>query len=476
MGVRLFYYARIGNCLVFSNSLNTVLLHPAVSNRLNDLAVADFLVLGANQDPEATIFADVRRMLPAHLMLCSQGELRIQRYWELPIDPPLRFRRRRDYTEHFLDLFRTVMRDRLPTDRVGILMSGGLDSAGMAAIAKNLAQSESTGATGALDISAYTVVLDWLVPDRERYYSGKVASHLGIPIQYFPADDGKLFEALHSPGLDRYPDPSFMPIFGQDEASQGPLAAMARRGIRVGLYGEGPDNAMVYEWKSYVRHQLRHGSTGLLLKELAEFPFAFKEIPFVSRFSVRAKRSPEQPPEIPVIPSWLDRGFVSRLGLEERYNHLNEQAEAGPRHPVRPKSHGSFDVSAFQSLFEKFDTGVLGLPIEVRHPFMDIRMLRYLLAVPVIPWCREKYLIRQALRSYLPGEVIARPKQGLQGFPSWERWKRTGVRNDLPLDLIVNYVDVAALKTIPIDSRFLLAQFNLAAMLGFFLAQRKAEV
>jgi asparagine synthase (glutamine-hydrolysing) len=49
-GVKPFFYARAGNCLVFSNTLNCVREHPGVSDELNDRAIADFLLFGMNQD------------------------------------------------------------------------------------------------------------------------------------------------------------------------------------------------------------------------------------------------------------------------------------------------------------------------------------------------------------------------------------------------------------------------------------------
>jgi len=56
-GVRPFFYARVGDGLVFSNTLNCVRLHPAVSDTLNDLSIADHLLFEFIQDPTATAFA-----------------------------------------------------------------------------------------------------------------------------------------------------------------------------------------------------------------------------------------------------------------------------------------------------------------------------------------------------------------------------------------------------------------------------------
>src|SRR5208283_2605748 len=66
MGVKPFYYAHLGPLVIFSNTLERIRRHPAVSDRLNDLAIADFLLLQVNQDPASTSFADIQRLPPAH--------------------------------------------------------------------------------------------------------------------------------------------------------------------------------------------------------------------------------------------------------------------------------------------------------------------------------------------------------------------------------------------------------------------------
>ncbi len=98
MGVKPFYYARIGSGVIFSNTLDCIRRHPAVSDRLNDLAIADFLLFGVNQDQETTSFAEIQRLAPAHSLIWSQNGLQLSRYWSMPIDEPLFYPRPDDYT------------------------------------------------------------------------------------------------------------------------------------------------------------------------------------------------------------------------------------------------------------------------------------------------------------------------------------------------------------------------------------------
>ncbi len=100
-GVKPFFYAQVGSCVVFSNTLDCVRAHPAVSDELNDLAISDFLLYGSNQDEANTTFADIRRLPPAHRLTWSEGMLCVDRYWNLPLDGHLRYRNANDYVDHF---------------------------------------------------------------------------------------------------------------------------------------------------------------------------------------------------------------------------------------------------------------------------------------------------------------------------------------------------------------------------------------
>ncbi len=83
------------------------------------------------------------------------------------------------------------------------------------------------------------------------------------------------------------------------------------------------------------------------------------------------------------------------------------------------------------------------------HPLWDLPLLRFLLAVPAMPWCRDKYLIRTALKGMLPEAVRCRPKSPLPGFPNLVR-ARQAPRPELPpLKQLTQYVDVPNLPEWP---------------------------
>ena len=185
LGVKPFFTHSSAESMVFSNTLDCVRLHPGMSSELNDLAIADFLLFGANQESDITAFHDIRRLPPAYCLIGSREAITCRQYWTLPIDEPIVFKRAEDYTERFKELLRAAVSDRLRTRHVGVLMSGGLDSSSIAAVAAGVLRERSTDFT----LQAITSVYDRLIPDGERHYARLVADHLNIPIHYDVRDD-----------------------------------------------------------------------------------------------------------------------------------------------------------------------------------------------------------------------------------------------------------------------------------------------
>lgn len=398
-GVKPFYYAQVGNSLIFSNTLNSIRMHPAVSDELNELAVADFLLFDFNQELSTTTFADIQRLPPAHCFTWSDGAPRLIRYWSLPIDGHIRYRKAMDYVDQFKELLRTAVDDRLRTDRVGVSMSGGLDSTIVAATAHELLLTRSRP----FGLRAYTVVYDRLIPDRERYYSGLVAKALGIPSHFLVADDYRLYERYGQPEL-RRSEPFHAPLaaMGVDEFKQ-----MAGN-CQVALTGEGGDNLF------HSGDLLQTLPVRRLVADVGKFVLSRRRLPRLG-FRTRLKDLLGSHLPEPAYPPWLNGAFAVRLDLPARWEQLNNIP--WPIHPTRPKGYQSLIKPFWPYIFDCYDPGMTLVPIEVRHPFFDLRLANYLLAIPPIPWCVDKDLLRRATHGILPEPVRRRPKAPLAGDP-----------------------------------------------------------
>jgi asparagine synthase (glutamine-hydrolysing) len=399
-GLKPFYYARLAQCLVFGNTLNSIREHPAVSSRLNEVSIGDFLLFDFNQDPLTTAFLDIRCLPPAHTLTWSETGIRLSRYWSLPIEEPLRYKRSADYVDHFRELLQTAVEDRIRTDRVAVYMSGGLDSTLVAAAARS-----------SCEVRAHTVVYDWLIPDEERHYAGLAASALGISTHYLAADNYIPFWRWDEPDQAR-PEPDNVPLRALEIDQLKQISVHSR----VAFYCEGPDNLLRYEWQPYVTSLIKAGRFGRLLADVGSHILAHRRLPLLRGIPNRLRRVKVPRQQGPGYPPWLNPAFASRVGLRDRWEEwLHPPASA---HPIRPKACASLELAVWRrSMFEFLEPGVTGFPVEVRFPYMDLRMVRFLLALPAIPWCADKHVEREAMRGVLPEPVRLRPKAPLADNP-----------------------------------------------------------
>jgi asparagine synthase (glutamine-hydrolysing) len=285
------------------------------------------------------------------------------------------------------------------------------------------------------EVLASTTVIDGF--DRnERYYAGLVAERLGIPIQ-FQDSSGKMFDPAWADTGVHTAEPVANPLnLVSDREAYQAMAGYSR----VWFYGEGPDNALRHEWPPYLSDLLRRREYGRLAKNVCEMIVRSRHIPFLPRILRPFKVWWRGKPDSIHFPAWLDREFASRMKLQECWEENRRQPPACP-HPRRPEAYRSFEGPLWEHLFRQFDAEAIGAAAEFRHPFVDLRLLRYMLAVPVVPWCREKYLIRRAMRGILPDQVLRRSKSPLSGDPQWEAVRNLCPAPLLPAAGLEKYVD-----------------------------------
>jgi asparagine synthase (glutamine-hydrolysing) len=440
MGVKPLYYAHVGPWLLVSSAIECIRGHPAVSNRLDDLAIADFLLFGFGQDPAATSFGDIRRLPAAHRLTWSAKGLDVRRYWTLPIEEPVYYRRDGEYTDRFVDLLREAVNDRLRIDRVSIFMSGGIDSPALAATAA-VALGQPTGADS---VRAFTFVYESLIEDSERQFAAMAAEQLRIPIQYCVLDEAC---GCPPPNESHTPEP-FAALYGRDTERRC-YADMAAHS-RVAFYGEGPDNALCYEWMAYLSYLWRRRRVGRLVGDFGRFLVHHRRVPLFSTIPRLITTRLGRPEHEPVFPEWMATDLVHRFHLRDRWREGKRTPES--LHPVRPVAHASFQSPLWQSVFETLEPSYTGVPLEVRHPYVDIRLLRFMLSVPVVPWCRQKQLLRRALRGVVPETVRRRPKAPLGGNPDYERVRRDGLPAARPSERLATYGAADMLSQAPLGT------------------------
>ncbi len=400
LGVKPIFYADRGGTFVASNSLEVVRLHPQVRDELNETAVGDFILIGTYLDRDATIDADVSRIPPGHFIVVADGAVRLQRYFTLPEPLEVPWQREQDCVERFVELFGEAVNDRLRSADVAIYMSGGIDSPLVALTAKRQLERRFSRS----NMRAFTCVYDSLVPDDERRFTTIAARSLGVALDVQACDDGNLFDWV---GRISPPQPFAGGLAGPGLDQVSRLA----RDFSVVLTGYDGDTLFSAAVRLHWRERLRQGDVVALGRELMWYVVHERRFPPIGARTLLARA--RQNRQRPRRPAWLNQEFWRRSGLEQRWAGVLDPV--GVTRSREPAARG-FMNPAWGGLFESYDPGYLGHPLDVRHPFADLRVIRFGLGLAAVPWCVNKHLARRCLEG-LPDAIRRRPKTPLAVDP-----------------------------------------------------------
>jgi asparagine synthase (glutamine-hydrolysing) len=212
------------------------------------------------------------------------------------------------------------------------------------------------------------------------------------------------------------PEPFLIsPLTGQFNAL---LRLCANHG-RVALTGWDGDALMNEPANDYFVSAAR----GLRLKDLMSgLAWYVKNQKRVPGFGIRglARRVLGRKAAASFYPEWIDESFAKRTNLRERSKEtLSIEGSSALR---------ALASKVWPSLLEGYDAGATKLRLEVRHPFVDLRVVEFLLAIPTVPWCVEKHILRAAMQLQLPASVLNRRKTPLAGDPALQMTRRASVR------------------------------------------------
>lgn len=401
-GVRPFYYAKTDRVLVFASDIDAILAHPAVSTHLDDNAIGDFLLFGQYQDAELTAYRDVRRLPAGSRLQVDRRACRVRAYWNSPPYDWIHYRKSSQYVEHFAHVFTQAVTDRLGTRSVAMELSGGMDSTAIAAVAS------ADAATSGCALGAFTVTTNHLfAEDQEGHYSAMVASHLSIPLVLRELGAHRLFERFGSSEL-RTAEPSAIPHLG---FSFDAIAHMSRTGARVLLSGQGGDEVLGHS-SAYLAHLMRAGRLRGLSTEVIAHLRGTGSLrgmgvrPAVAMAIGRPANRAPTPAWRPAFPDWIDAGFVARIRLVDRWETTWDRMLEGTEPAQRLREWASSQVFSSYEMFN--------LPMVARHPFLDLRLVTFLLGVPNV-MKSNKRILREAMRGKLPQDLLARPKTPAAG-------------------------------------------------------------
>lgn len=144
-GVRPLFYAFRGGMLVFGSEIKAILCHPEIQAELDPVTLDQIFTFWSPLPPR-TAFQGIHSLPPGCWMeVLAEGQMRVQRYWRFSFPEAGRepCRDQRAAAEQLSDLLRDAVRLRLRADvPVGAYLSGGLDSAVVAAMVRECGVSD----------------------------------------------------------------------------------------------------------------------------------------------------------------------------------------------------------------------------------------------------------------------------------------------------------------------------------------------
>ena len=182
---------------------------------------------------------------------------------------------------------------------------------------------------------------------------------------------------------------------------------------RVMLTGEGGD-VILFPSPTYLYKLIKNLRWGRLAVELGRSMFIHGSLPPIGlRRTLNRWRVGDG--NGATLPVWLNPDFAVRWNLKERWRQLNQPSM---NHLHRPEALSKLENPFWQHYFEKvYDPASSGAPVEFRHPLLDVRVLTFALALPPVPWCVDKILVRETGRGLLPEVIRRRPKTPLAANP-----------------------------------------------------------
>jgi asparagine synthase (glutamine-hydrolysing) len=422
LGIKPLYYGCLGPSLVFGSEIKAVLAVPGVRRELNADALDQYLVL-RYVPGSVTIFQGIHKILPGHA-ISFDADAATWREWEYWSPQCLESRQPctvDEAAEEVRALLADSVRLRLMSDvPFGAFLSGGLDSSGIVALMSR-AMSEP--------VRTFSIGFSEQHSLDERSHAQVVSRHCSTEHSEIDctADKVELLPRLLHHFDEPFADPIIVPTFQ--------VAELAARDVKVVLTGEGADEL----FGGYTRFV-----TDQMIRRLGRLPAPARGI-------VRALGG--------VLPSEPARAFVSRAlrlsALPVAARSLSwvtafDSVERGELYSAAKATSGARDLyeACMSELTDADDTAsmmyaelrirlpecmlartdrmTMAVSLEGRTPFLDHRLVEYVLALPHHMKVRgrtEKYVLKHALAGVLPDSIIRRRKQGLAvPFAMWTRY------------------------------------------------------
>lgn len=439
VGKKPLFYSERDGVVSFASELNALMQDPDIPREIDHQAVDCFLTYQYVPAP-LSIFKAVRKLPPASTLAYHDGKLRIERYWRLDYGRKREVEDVSALHEEIREAIRRSTRRRMVADvPLGAFLSGGVDSSAVvAAMAEASTEPVKTFSIG-FEHEGFN----------ELPYARRIAEEFATDHYEFEvkADAvGLLPKIVHHYG-EPFADTSAIPSFY--------LAELTRRHVTVALNGDGGDESFGgydrYVWLlraqggdrvprpvrlvgAAIGERLPSGSTVPRGINRAKRLASYLALEPADRYGRHVSHFDRQRREALYTPEYAE---LIGESLAPEVIHSAWRGASG-RSLVDVMLETDVETYLPGDLLVKMDIATMAHSLEARSPLLDPEVMELAASLPPelkVRGSETKIVLRDALRGWIPEDILDRPKQGF-GVPL-ETWFRTDLRayvSDVLLD------------------------------------------
>jgi asparagine synthase (glutamine-hydrolysing) len=402
LGMRQLSYSRCesSKSIYFATDVKAVVSSGYMTFAVNEARVDDYLHGLESRSLSETFFQGVKRLPPAHYLVADATHVMTKRYWSPEPQPQLQLESNEAYAEAFRKVFEEAVRCRLRCNgRVGAMLSGGMDSSSVVAVAAELIQS-----AGAAELPTFSAVAPEPTNCKETYHVHLASTMPNLQPHFIKYSDPQLLSHLAKKFnmLDE-------PFDGNMSMLRGVYRTAQAAGIKVVLDGAAAD--IILGGVDPLAHLLRRGR--------------FREAVYHAR-KVRLYWGPWWPQAgksllaaawRAYIPRWLRRARRRLVGraapvparVSPSHKKKSDEAVVSDADPRSPEGRAQAMVTPILPAGrERYDRVAASYGVEPRDPFLDLRLIKLCMALPpdqleACGW--PKLILRRAMAGRVPDKV-----------------------------------------------------------------------
>ncbi|MTV36411.1 XrtA/PEP-CTERM system amidotransferase [Duganella radicis] len=419
LGVKPLHYAVLDNGhLIFASEIKALLAHDQLRRDLDPLAIEDYFAYGYIPEPRS-VFRQIRKLEPGHTLLVRHGSAPGQprRYWDVP------FQRHSIISpEHAADELITRLREAVRIRMVaevslGAFLSGGVDSSAVVAMMAQTSDAPVNTCSIAFDDAGFDESpYAHIVAERYRtsHHTERVQQH-----------DASLVDTLVNLYDEPFADSSALPTYR--------VCQLARKRVTVALSGDGGDENLAgyrrYRWHLHEERMRALLPLGLRKPVFSALGKLYPKADWAPR-PLRAKSTLEALARdsvaayfhgVSIMKDEMREQLFSSslkrdLGEYRAIDVLRRHAATCPADdPLSQVQYLDLKTYLPGDILTKVDRASMAHGLEVRVPLLDHKLVEWISGLPPdlkLQGGVGKYLFKQALTPYLPGDLLYRQKMG----------------------------------------------------------------